>query len=278
MDSVKLTFTGIDRQSGRFALSNSGRLTRKIPHFYGALTLPLTFTAAFLSLYPRELDMQSLSRALTVLGRAEPRGPPVRRDRAGRHRRPAQEHGAPDPRHVLRPRPGRTGSTITATPLSTASRPFAAPTRRRAGPEHSWPTSATASAAWSSSPNPCRRPPARVPARSLPVAGWRFGPAVVMLSSSCSQQCSRPGVLSPRLPADQMSRYAGPARRILRRIWVSGFAHNARPVASLPRMVACAGAGRVTGPCAGALGAELIQTGARSTRSRRVVSVLRSGV
>ncbi|MEV0286119.1 MULTISPECIES: helix-turn-helix domain-containing protein [unclassified Kribbella] len=62
----------------------------------------------------------------------------------------------------------------------------------------------------------------------------------------------------------------------LQRVRVSGFAHNARPVASLPRMVAVPvldNAGR----CAGALGAELIQTGSIE-EVRRVVSVLRSGV
>ena len=62
----------------------------------------------------------------------------------------------------------------------------------------------------------------------------------------------------------------------LQRVRVSGFAHNAKPVASLPRMVAVPvrdNAGR----CAGALGAELIQAGSIE-EVRRVVSVLRSGV
>ncbi|MET9268386.1 helix-turn-helix domain-containing protein [Kribbella sp. NPDC003557] len=62
----------------------------------------------------------------------------------------------------------------------------------------------------------------------------------------------------------------------LRRIRVSGFAHNARPVASLPRMVAVPVRAR-DGSCAGALGAELIQPGSVD-EVRRVVSVLRSGV
>jgi DNA-binding IclR family transcriptional regulator len=62
----------------------------------------------------------------------------------------------------------------------------------------------------------------------------------------------------------------------LQRVRVSGFAHNSKPVASLPRMVAVPvrdNAGR----CAGALGAELIQPGSIE-EVRRVVSVLRSGV
>ncbi|TCO26452.1 DNA-binding IclR family transcriptional regulator [Kribbella steppae] len=62
----------------------------------------------------------------------------------------------------------------------------------------------------------------------------------------------------------------------LQRVRLSGFAHNSRPVASLPRMVAVPvrdNAGR----CAGALGAELIQAGSIE-EVRRVVSVLRSGV
>ncbi|MFG1815129.1 helix-turn-helix domain-containing protein [Kribbella sp. NPDC049174] len=62
----------------------------------------------------------------------------------------------------------------------------------------------------------------------------------------------------------------------LQRVRVSGFAHNSKPVASLPRMVAVPvldNAGR----CAGALGAELIQAGSIE-EVRRVVSVLRSGV
>lgn len=62
----------------------------------------------------------------------------------------------------------------------------------------------------------------------------------------------------------------------LQRIRVSGFAHNARPVASLPRMVAVPVRGS-DGTCAGALGAELIQPGSVD-EVRRVVSVLRSGV
>jgi DNA-binding IclR family transcriptional regulator len=62
----------------------------------------------------------------------------------------------------------------------------------------------------------------------------------------------------------------------LRRIRVSGFAHNAQPVASLPRMVAVPVRG-ADGSCAGALGAELIQPGSVD-EVRRVVSVLRSGV
>ncbi len=62
----------------------------------------------------------------------------------------------------------------------------------------------------------------------------------------------------------------------LQRVRLSGFAHNSKPVASLPRMVAVPvrdNAGR----CAGALGAELIQAGSIE-EVRRVVSVLRSGV
>ncbi|TCC01805.1 helix-turn-helix domain-containing protein [Kribbella soli] len=62
----------------------------------------------------------------------------------------------------------------------------------------------------------------------------------------------------------------------LQRIRVSGFAHNARPVASLPRMVAVP-VRASDGTCAGALGAELIQQGSVD-EVRRVVSVLRSGV
>ncbi|MER7243708.1 helix-turn-helix domain-containing protein [Kribbella sp. NPDC000426] len=62
----------------------------------------------------------------------------------------------------------------------------------------------------------------------------------------------------------------------LQRIRVTGFAHNARPVASLPRMVAVP-VRSSDGSCAGALGAELIQPGS-ADEVRRVVSVLRSGV
>lgn len=62
----------------------------------------------------------------------------------------------------------------------------------------------------------------------------------------------------------------------LQRIRVSGFAHNARPVASLPRMVAVP-VRASDGTCAGALGAELIQPGSVD-EVRRVVAVLRSGV
>lgn len=62
----------------------------------------------------------------------------------------------------------------------------------------------------------------------------------------------------------------------LRRIRASGFAHNSRPVASLPRMVAVP-VRASDGSCAGALGAELVQPGSVD-ELRRVVSVLRSGV
>jgi DNA-binding IclR family transcriptional regulator len=62
----------------------------------------------------------------------------------------------------------------------------------------------------------------------------------------------------------------------LHRVRVSGFAHNSRPVASLPRMVAVP-VRASDGTCAGALGAELIQAGSIE-EVRRVVSVLRSGV
>ncbi|MGZ0148060.1 helix-turn-helix domain-containing protein [Kribbella sp. WER1] len=62
----------------------------------------------------------------------------------------------------------------------------------------------------------------------------------------------------------------------LRRIRLTGFAHNPRPVASLPRMVAVP-VRAADGSCAGALGAELVQPGSVD-ELRRVVSVLRSGV
>jgi DNA-binding IclR family transcriptional regulator len=62
----------------------------------------------------------------------------------------------------------------------------------------------------------------------------------------------------------------------LQRVRMSGFAHNSRPVASLPRMVAVP-VRDTGGRCAGALGAELIQAGSIE-EVRRVVSVLRSGV
>ena len=77
------------------------------------------------------------------------------------------------------------------------------------------------------------------------------------------------------LPADQVTGTPD-LLDTLRRVRVSGFAHNSRPVASLPRMVAVPvrdNAGR----CAGALGAELMQAGSIE-EVRRVVSVLRSGV
>ncbi|MEV5965387.1 helix-turn-helix domain-containing protein [Kribbella sp. NPDC051952] len=76
------------------------------------------------------------------------------------------------------------------------------------------------------------------------------------------------------LPADQISGTPD-LLDALRRVRVSGFAHNSRPVASLPRMVAVPVRDR-DGRCAGALGAELIQTGSIE-EVRRVVSVLRSG-
>lgn len=77
------------------------------------------------------------------------------------------------------------------------------------------------------------------------------------------------------LPADQVTGTPD-LLDTLRHIRLSGFAHNSRPVASLPRMVAVPvrdGNGR----CAGSLGAELIQPGSID-EVRRVVSVLRSGV
>ncbi|WP_433166841.1 helix-turn-helix domain-containing protein [Kribbella sp. CA-247076] len=77
------------------------------------------------------------------------------------------------------------------------------------------------------------------------------------------------------LPLDEVT---GPPELLdtLQRVRISGFAQNSRPVASLPRMVAVpVRAG--DGSCAGALGAELIQTGSIE-EVRRVVSVLRSGV
>lgn len=77
------------------------------------------------------------------------------------------------------------------------------------------------------------------------------------------------------LPADQVT--GTPDLLVtLQRIRVSGFAHNSRPVASLPRMVAVPVRDN-DGRCAGALGAELIQAGSIE-EVRRVVSVLRSGV
>ncbi|WP_350278206.1 helix-turn-helix domain-containing protein [Kribbella sp. HUAS MG21] len=77
------------------------------------------------------------------------------------------------------------------------------------------------------------------------------------------------------LPADQVTGTPD-LLDTLQRIRVSGFAHNARPVASLPRMVAVP-VRASDGSCAGALGAELIQPGSVD-ELRRVVSVLRSGV
>ncbi|TDX03861.1 helix-turn-helix domain-containing protein [Kribbella sp. VKM Ac-2566] len=77
------------------------------------------------------------------------------------------------------------------------------------------------------------------------------------------------------LPADQVTGTPD-LLDTLQRIRVSGFAHNSRPVASLPRMVAVPVRGP-DGSCAGALGAELVQPGSVD-EVRRVVSVLRSGV
>jgi DNA-binding IclR family transcriptional regulator len=77
------------------------------------------------------------------------------------------------------------------------------------------------------------------------------------------------------LPVEQVSG-APDLLDALQRIRVSGFAHNARPVASLPRMVAVP-VRASDGTCAGALGAELVQPGSVD-EVRRVVSVLRSGV
>ena len=77
------------------------------------------------------------------------------------------------------------------------------------------------------------------------------------------------------LPSDQVTGTPD-LLNALQRVRVSGFAHNARPVASLPRMVAVP-VRASDGTCAGALGAELIQAGSVD-EVRRVVSVLRSGV
>jgi DNA-binding IclR family transcriptional regulator len=77
------------------------------------------------------------------------------------------------------------------------------------------------------------------------------------------------------LPADQVTGTPD-LLDALQRVRVSGFAHNSRPVASLPRMVAVP-VRASDGSCAGALGAELIQPGSVD-EVRRVVSVLRSGV
>jgi DNA-binding IclR family transcriptional regulator len=77
------------------------------------------------------------------------------------------------------------------------------------------------------------------------------------------------------LPADQVTGTPD-LLDTLQRIRVSGFAHNARPVASLPRMVAVPVRGP-DGRCAGSVGAELTQAGSVD-EVRRVVSVLRSGV
>ncbi|MFI5695735.1 helix-turn-helix domain-containing protein [Kribbella sp. NPDC051586] len=77
------------------------------------------------------------------------------------------------------------------------------------------------------------------------------------------------------LPADQVSG-SPDLLDALQRVRATGFAHNARPVASLPRMVAVP-VRSSDGTCAGALGAELIQPGSVD-EVRRVVSVLRSGV
>jgi DNA-binding IclR family transcriptional regulator len=77
------------------------------------------------------------------------------------------------------------------------------------------------------------------------------------------------------LPVEQVSG-APELLDALQRIRASGFAHNARPVASLPRMVAVP-VRAADGSCAGALGAELIQPGSVD-EVRRVASVLRSGV
>ncbi|NIK61846.1 helix-turn-helix domain-containing protein [Kribbella shirazensis] len=77
------------------------------------------------------------------------------------------------------------------------------------------------------------------------------------------------------LPADQVTGTPD-LLDTLQRIRVSGFAHNARPVASLPRMVAVP-VRASDGQCAGSLGAELMQAGSVD-EVRRVVSVLRSGV
>ncbi|MGY4773385.1 helix-turn-helix domain-containing protein [Kribbella sp. CWNU-51] len=77
------------------------------------------------------------------------------------------------------------------------------------------------------------------------------------------------------LPADQVTGTPD-LLDTLQRVRVSGFAHNSRPVASLPRMVAVP-VRDTDGRCAGALGAELVQAGSIE-EVRRVVSVLRSGV
>ena len=112
----------------------------------------------------------------------------------------------------------------------------------------------------------CRPLPVRGAGRQLrrPAGACGLAPA----------QRARAGV-SVRPPHRRGDRYAGSARRVATRPGF-GFAHNAKPVASLPRMVAVPvrdNAGR----CAGALGAELIQAGSIE-EVRRVVSVLRSGV
>lgn len=73
------------------------------------------------------------------------------------------------------------------------------------------------------------------------------------------------------LPADQVE--AGPElQNALQRVREAGFAHNARPVAGLPRMVAVP-VPNGTGDCAGALGAELPHP-ASLTDIRRCLPVL----
>jgi DNA-binding IclR family transcriptional regulator len=111
--------------------------------------------------------------------------------------------------------------------------------------------------------------PAAADARPLGVAPVQPGHAVSLRRSALGR-----AYLSA-LPADQVTGMPD-LLDTLERIRVSGFAHNARPVASLPRMVAVP-VRATDGSCAGALGAELIQPGSVD-EVRRVVSVLRSGV
>lgn len=116
-----------------------------------------------------------------------------------------------------------------------------------------------------------------LPAGRLPTGAGTGGPGLAPVRPGHAVSLHRSALGRAYLSALPVSQVTGSPDLLdaLQRIRITGFAHNARPVASLPRMVAVpVRAG--DGTCAGALGAELIQQGSVD-ELRHVVSVLRSG-
>ena len=117
----------------------------------------------------------------------------------------------------------------------------------------------------------------RLPAGHLPTGAGSGGPGLAPVRPGHAVSLHRSALGRAYLSALPVEQVTGSPDLLdtLQRIRISGFAHNARPVASLPRMVAVP-VRATDGTCAGALGAELIEPGSVD-ELRRVVSVLRSG-